>query len=158
MLSSIEPITLCISDVDINRILGVLLNEVEALIYQKGIRIETSLSTILPKIQCDEGLLIRAFDTLVKHAVLSMPEEDLLIVSTSSADEYIYVTIRYTEEGLSEEDLGQFFFPRFTSSTIISEEELPLSKIIIHRHGGKVEVSVEEKNLAVIKVRLPIRQ
>ena len=158
MLASIEPFTLCIAEYDINHILRTLLDEMEYMTLQKGIRIKTSLSPTLPKVQCDINLLSRAFESLIKHAALSMPEEELFVVSTFSENNHISVIFTYTEEGLSKEDLDQFFFPRFTKSGMTSDEGLPLANVIIHRHGGNINISGEEGNLIIIEVRLPIKQ
>ena len=158
MLASIEPFTLCIAEHDINHILRTLLDEMESMTLQKGIRIKTSLSPTLPKIQCDINLLSRAFESLIKHAALSMPEEELFVVSTFSEDNHISVIFTYTEEGLSKKDLDQFFFPRFTKSGMASDEGLPLSNVIIHSHGGNINISGEEGDLIIIVVRLPIKQ
>ncbi|MBW1902953.1 MAG: PAS domain S-box protein [Deltaproteobacteria bacterium] len=158
MLSSIEPDTLRISELDLNQLLRSLLNELEVTIKKKGIRFKEDLSPFLPKIQCDEGLLSRAFEAIVKHAIFSMPEEDILSLSTSSEDGHLLVIIRHKEEGLLKEDLDQYFFPRFTNNVDNSSEELPLSKVIIYRHGGKVVVSEEKGSIVVIRIDLPIRQ
>jgi len=87
-----------------------------------------------------------------------MPEEDILSLSTSSEDDHLLVIIRHKEEGLLKEDLGQYFFPRFTNNIDNSSERLPLSKVIIYRHGGKIVVSEEKGSIVVIRISLPIRQ
>ena len=158
MLSSIEPVTLCVAEHDINHILRTLFDEMEDTFLQKKLEIETSLTPSLPKIQADIGLLSRAFESIIKHAVLSMPEKASFSVSTLSENDHLSVVFKYTEEGISKEDLDQFFFPRFTNNGITSDEGLPLSNVIIHRHGGSIKVSGEEGDLIVLEIRLPIGQ
>ncbi len=156
MLSSIDPVTLHISAYDLNQLLQSLLIELEDTIKKKGIRFKEDLSPFLPKIQCDEGLLSRAFEIIVRHAIFSMPEEEILSLSTSSEDGHLLVIIRHKEEGLLKEDLDQYFFPRFTNNVDNASEELPLSKVIIYRHGGKIVVSEEKGSIIVIRIDLPI--
>jgi hypothetical protein len=36
-------------------------------------------------------------------------------------------------------------------------KDLPLSKIIVHRHGGKIDVFMEGKNRIVLRIELPLR-
>jgi len=158
MLSSIRPVTLCLSELDLNHLLRSLLSELADIVKQKRINVAESLSPSPLKIQCDEGLLNRAFESLLKHAILSMPEEAKLTLSTSSIDNEIVVILRYMEEGLSEEDLEQFFLPRFTNKVGTSNADLPLSKVIIYRHKGKIHVSKEADSMIVIRIELPLEQ
>ncbi len=156
MLSSIEPFTLCISEFDLNRLLRLLLNELADIVHLKKIRVDESFSPFLPKIKSDESLLNRAFESLLKHAILSMPEEEKVVVSTSLENNQVVVFIIYKEEGLSDEDLEQYFFPRIINKAAASGVELPLSKVIIQRHGGNVEASRGKEDVIVVKIELPI--
>lgn len=140
ILSSIEPFTLSVSEVDLNHLLRSSLKDLKDQIKAKGIDLAESFSSSVTVIQGDEGLLRKVFDNLLEHSVLSMPEGEKLSVSTMMEDENPVVTIRYRAEGLAEDDLEQFFFPRFTGKPESTVHDLPLSKIIIHRHGGKIDV------------------
>ena len=158
MLTSIQPVTLCIEPFDINHLLQSLLKELDDIIAQKMIRVDQSLSAILPKLHGDEGLLNRSFLSLIKHAISSMNEKEKLFLSTDLENSHIIIIIKYKEEGFLKEDLDQYFFPRFTNNIDNPSEELPLSKVIIYRHGGKIVVSEEKGSVVVIRTELPIRQ
>ncbi|SPD76409.1 PAS domain S-box protein [uncultured Desulfobacterium sp.] len=158
MLSSIRPFTLYMSAFDCNNILRSLISEYSSIISQRQIDLEQSLSPDLPKIACDENMLHRAFKSLIVHAILSMPEKGRFLLSTSSENDHVVVIMKYREHGLSDEDLEQFFFPRFTNKVDKAGEDMPLSKVIIHRHGGKIDISAEEEDIVVIRVELPIKQ
>jgi len=69
-------------------------------------------------------------------------------------DENPVITIRYRAEGLAEDDLEQFFFPRFTGKAESTMHDLPRSKIIIHRDGGKIDVLRKGKDI-VLRIELP---
>ncbi len=154
ILSSIEPFTLSLSKVDLNYLLRSSLKDLKDQIEAKGIDLMESFSSSVTGIQGDEGLLRKALDNLLKHSVLSMPEGEKLFVSTMLEDENPAVTIRYRAEGLAEDDLEQFFFPRFTGKAESTVHDLPLSKIIIHRHGGKIDVLRKGKDI-VLRIELP---
>ncbi|MBL6979353.1 MAG: PAS domain S-box protein [Desulfobacteraceae bacterium] len=154
ILSSIEPFTLSVSDVDLNHLLHSLLQDLQDQIDAKEIDLIESFSRSVTGIQGDEGLLEKALGNLLKHSVLSMPEGERLFVSTMMEDENPVITIRYRAEGLAEDDLEQFFFPRFTGKAEPTMHDLPRSKIIIHRHGGKIDVLRKEKDI-VLRIELP---
>jgi len=155
ILSSIEPFTLSVSEVDLNQLLILSLQGLKYQIETKKIHVEESFSSSVTSVQGDNSLLNKAFGSLLKHTVLSMPEGEKLFVSTMMEDENVFITIRYRAQGLAEEDLDQFFFPRFTGKAESVVHDLPLSKIIIHRHGGKIDVSREGEDL-VLRIELPV--
>ena len=154
ILSSIEPFTLSISDVDLNQLLSSSLQALRNEMGARRIDLVESLSASVTKIQGDGILLEKAFDNFLRHSVLSMPEGGTLFVSTMTEDESLLITIRYRAAGLAEEDLEQFFFPRFTGKAESTVHDLPLSKIIVHRHGGKIDVFREGEDI-VLKIELP---
>lgn len=157
ILSSIEPITLCISEVNLLALLQACHRELEAEIDAKRIDLVESFPRAVSDIQGDEGLLSRAFESLLENAIISMPEGAKLLVAVSQKNVQLVTTIRHRAEGLSEDDLEQFFFPRFTSKGGSAVLELPLAKAIIHRHGGKVDVIREDENDIVLEIALPIK-
>jgi len=155
-LASIEPFTLCISEVHLDRLLRSSLEDLGNEIKLKEIQIVPSFPASSPGIQADEGLLNRAFENLFKHAIITMPEREKLYVSMFQENGHLVSIIRHRAEGLAEEDLEQFFFPRFTSNMGNAILELPLSKLIIHRHGGNIEVFREGEGTLVLRAKLPI--
>jgi len=157
MLSSIEPVTLCVSDLDLNQVLRRGLLALRPRMEDKSIVLVESLSESLPPIQGDEELLGRAFDNLLGTALLSIPRDEELFVTSDRVGESVSVTIRHKAVGLAEEDLDQFFIPRLTGGREAMVEDLPLANVIIHRHGGKIDLSWEDENVLRLRVELPMR-
>ena len=154
ILSSIEPFTLSMSEADLNQILHTSLQTVHEEITARGIHLKESLTASPSRIQADAGMLEKAFDNILKYAVLSMRKGDVLSVSTRTEHESLLTVIRYPAEALAKDDLEQFFFPRFTGKKEAGVHELPQSKIIIHRHGGKIDVFRDQEDV-VLKIELP---
>ncbi len=114
------------------------------------------LSPTIPKFQGDEDKLNQALESVLKHAIVSMPEGESLFVSTAQMDESLVITLRHKVSHLSDEDLEQFFFPHIEEEPEETIMDLPLSKIIIHRHGGKVDLFREEENILRMKIEFPL--
>ena len=157
ILSSIEPVTLFISEVNLKHLLRSCLGELQEEIDEKKINLLEILPRSVPNIHGDEGLLNRALENLLENAIIIMPEGAELLLSMSQENGYLVTIIRHRAEGLSKEDLDQFFFPRFTSKGGSGVLELPLSKMIIHRHGGKIDVFREDENDIALKIELPVK-
>ena len=67
------------------------------------------------------------------------------------------VTLRHKVEHLSKDELDRFFFPHIENETEWTVMDLPFSKIVIHRHGGKVDLIEEGENMLVMRIELPIK-
>ncbi|MCF8083021.1 MAG: PAS domain S-box protein [Deltaproteobacteria bacterium] len=154
ILSSIEPFTLSISRVNFNELVQGALEPLKKQILAKDIILEESLSPAAGSLHADGGLLHKAFDNLLKHAVVSIPHGERLFVSTRADAEHLVLIVRHKGDGLSQEDVDQFFYPHITGKAESTILELPLSKIIIHRHGGTAMVYQEGEDI-VLTVELP---
>lgn len=155
LLSSMRPIELSLGEVDINGLLGSWLARLEGHLNSRGIEIVKDFSAELPKIHADEERLSEAFENLLKHAIVSMPEREKLFVSTSLIGDRLVVTFRHRLDRLSEDDLDKFFFPHIEPEAEWRILDLSFSKRIIHRHGGKVDLLRQEGNFLVMTIEFP---
>jgi PAS domain S-box-containing protein len=157
ILSSLAPVDLVLSDMDLNRLLSGSLPDLRDQLKRKDIKTMVSLSPDLPHIQADEGLINRVFENLFKHALISMPEGETLQVASRLENDRAVVEISHKMGALADEDLEQFFLPRFAGKPDSLVLDLPLSKIIIHRHGGTIKVSRKEGNGIMLTIELPAK-
>jgi len=158
LLSSIRPFELALGEVSINDILSKWLSEIKVFLEKRGCRVTTRFQADLPAIQGDKQRLDEAFENLVKHALVSMPEGEELVMTSSRSGDRVVVSISHKVHRLSEDDLDKFFFPHIAEQMGWVVLDLPLSKIIIHRHGGKVDLIREGNNVITLRIELPIRQ
>jgi PAS domain S-box-containing protein len=154
ILNSIEPFSLSISMVDIKGLLQEVLSGLEPQMLARDIALKKSVSPLVDAFYGDGTLLKKAFDSLLKHAVVSMPSAGELTVSSRTEGDHLVFTIRHKANGMTQDDLDQFFYPHVTGTPESTILELPLSKIIIHRHGGKVDVFLQGEDI-VLRVELP---
>jgi PAS domain S-box-containing protein len=155
ILSSIKPFSLNMVTVDLNEVILSSLHEETERMAVKKIELETLLSPSVPHIQGDGAFLKRAFDCIIKNEVINMPEGETLSIATDSESDNVVATIRHNAKGLAKEDLRQFFFPRFTGKAETTIHDLPLAKVVINRHGGKVDVFRDGEDV-VLRIELPI--
>ena len=156
ILSSIEPLSLCISEVNLTQILQSWIDEMHEQIESKRLKVVATLSASPMLLMGDESLLIRAFEALLTHAFISTPVTESIQITTSKEGDQLVVSLQHPMEGLAQEDLDQFFLPRFTSQAGPVPLELPLAKAIIHRHGGKIDVMEIEEDTIQIRIELPL--
>jgi signal transduction histidine kinase len=157
LFSSITPFDLDFADMDLNRLLSAKLAELEDFMEAKGVDVIRDLMPGLPLIQGDEHRLEQAFENLIKHAIVSTPAGEKLRVSSSLLGDRVVVHIRHKVHRLSEDDLERFFFPHIEETKEWTVVDLPLSRIVIHRHGGKVDLFQEGENTVVLRIEFPVK-
>ncbi len=156
LLSSIRRVDLHITRVDLNRVLRFWVNKMRDLAGSRNVRIREELDARLPAIHADEERINQAMESLIKHAVVSMPPGDTLEVRSRPERDHVLVKLSFRGERVSDGDLEQFFFPHLEQNPEESVLDLPLSKIIIHRHGGRVDV-FRDGDLLITEIELPLR-
>ena len=157
LFSSIKPFDLALSKVNINLLLKRWTAELKSILNSRKITVNMDLDSGLPEIQGDKERLSHAFENILKHAVISIPEGGCLSVSTGREQESIVVLITHNVVRLSDDDLEKFFFPHIVENTKEwTVHDLPLSKIIIHRHGGMVNLTKEEDNMIRMRIEFPL--
>jgi PAS domain S-box-containing protein len=157
LLSSIRPFDLALGEVSINDLLSKWVPELKEFLEKRGGRMATRFQADLPIIQGDKERLDEAFENLLKHAIVSMPEGEQLMLTSGRSGDRVVVSMSHKVRRLSEDDLDKFFFPHIEEEMGWVFLDLPLSKIIIHRHGGKVDLIREGHNVITLRVELPLR-
>ncbi len=156
MLSSIKPLPLCLGDVDLACVVGYCLEDLAEVAEAKDIKVELRLPRELPTLLADEDLIARAFGILLEHSLAVVPAREVLSITIRREGEEILTTLRHKTKGITQDDLDQFFLPRTISPAKTPFLNLPLANIIFHRHGGNISVRMEERDILVVSVRLPL--
>jgi PAS domain S-box-containing protein len=155
MLSYIQPLDLTMSLVDPNSLVATVLKSLGSRIQDRKMRVDLQLSPRLQQIHIDRPRMERALDALIRNALSQMPEGGTLSVSSSSEGRSFDLIIRYPVMSVSPDDVEHFFYP-FTWSGMISEiADLPLSKILVDKLGGSIEVSLNQPGELTLRVSLP---
>lgn len=155
LLSTITPFELTLAAVNLNEIITESVSELEQLCNSRNLKIIAELKTDIPDIQADYKLLCQAIINILKHAVVSTPLDKSISISTVIEDEEVILEITHIVEHMSNADIEQFFFPHIEPNLEESVLDLPLSKIIIHRHGAKIDLIKGENNLFKIIISFP---
>jgi len=121
----------------------------------REIKLVKSVSGDVPSMTGDEDLLSKALDGLIGHCILSTPAGNPLFVTLQREQDWILIVFRHHAEGISEEDLEQFFLPRLPFKESSKVLDLPLSRIIVNKHGGRIDDFREEGDMIMVKVVLP---
>jgi PAS domain S-box-containing protein len=156
ILNYIQPIDLEMSPTDPNHLVEMALRGIEADIRRKKVSIQTQLSPGLPAIWADQLQMKQVLKSLLKKALSQIPSGATLSISTSLQNDMYQLAMRYPVPHLSRDDMEHFFYP-FTTFNMDYPADLPMSKIIVHKHGGTIEVKLENPGDILIRMLLPAR-
>lgn len=168
LLNLSRPHALQLRPLNIHEILDqVLLLEEDA---REGapIAVHKHFDPSLPLIRGDRSQLAQLFLNLVKNAVQAMPDGGDLFVTTrmetdfhirepgKEREKFIWVDIRDTGAGITEENLPHIFSPFFTTKNRGTGLGLAVCHRIVKEHGGMIRVDSRRGEGTTFKVSLPV--
>ena len=156
MLSSVKPTPLCLGDVDLECVIRYCLDDLNEMVEAKAIKTELAVNVDMACVLGDEDLLARAFEVLLEHSLAVIPEGEVLSISIHGDEEEILITLRHKAKGLTQDDLDQFFLPRALGLVKSPFLDLPVANVILHRHGGRIKVKLENRDILVVNIYLPL--
>ncbi len=156
MLAYIQPLELQMSQTDPNQLVERALSAVDMEIKERNLRVDLKLSNSLPEISIDRPQMELAVETLLKKAVNQIQENAMLSISTFQENDMFRLVIRYLVHHVSSDDVKDFFYPFTTSKMGAETVDLPMSKILVHKHGGTIDAHLEESGELAIHLSLPV--
>jgi PAS domain S-box-containing protein len=142
-----------IATVDINKLVQLVL---QATASPKNVELSSSLGQDLAPMMADAGQLEQILSNLVTNAIQAMPDGGRLSVSTSGKDDLVEVMVTDTGIGIPEENLDKVFEPLFTTKTKGVGLGLALSKALVERQCGTLEVDSEVGKGSTFTLTLPV--
>ncbi len=158
ILSYIQPMVLEFSEVDLNELVQEAIRGSEKKCDSHGIQVELDLHSTLPTIRADRGHLRHALEAILRNACNHMPKQSRLRVTTRWNGAAV-VKLSYPALHLAGDDMDHFFYPFVGVELGEADLEVPLTKVVIHRHGGIIDIERDEQDLMVITITFaPIGQ
>jgi len=126
--------------------------------FSVNLREESSL----PEMKLDCGLMEKVLINLMENAYFRMKEKGELEIALSRRDEYARITLTYKVPYISDDDIEHFFYPFIaeypfphgkSNAAII---DVPMARVIIHKHGGIIDVRKDSNNSVTIAILLPL--
>ncbi|MEW6185710.1 MAG: cache domain-containing protein [Thermodesulfobacteriota bacterium] len=121
-----------------------------------------NLDPDLGLVPLDEVLLGKALLNLLENTWERMDRSGTLEVTTHKNTETAILRLTFPVSAFSREDMDHYFFPfalDVFAEKHLNESDLPdvsLSKVIIHKHSGKIQVSQEENHRIRLTITLPL--
>lgn len=113
-----------------------------------------------PLVECYPNQLNQAFMNLLLNACQAIPGEGTISLRTyASGDDNVAIEIRDTGTGIATENLDEIFEPGFTTkgSRMGMGMGLLISRQIVQRHGGRIDVDSTVGEGTAFTIVLPMR-
>jgi signal transduction histidine kinase len=150
-----------IGTVDLNRIVEECVETSSPAADAREIELIARLER-LPRIQGDRARLAQVLDNLVSNAIKFTPRGGRVEVRLSEENGSAVVEVEDSGLGIPEAEQAQLFERFFRSSTAAAHAipgtglGLTITKAIVERHGGLIEVESIEDVGTTVRVRLPL--
>ncbi len=141
-------------EVDINDVVQAALSRVPV---PENVEVVRQFSETLPTISADPDQLVQVFGNLALNAIQAMPEGGQLVVKSHvTGPDQVAITFADTGVGIPKEKMEKIFEPLFTTKAKGIGLGLALTKLLIERNGGTIDVKSEVEKGTTFTVSLPI--
>ena len=151
-----------LSPVDVNEVIERALDLVEMQEESNKIATIKRLSTGLPPVYAEKGELQQVFMNIAINAFQAMKDQGGKLIVETSQDDAGYVVAKFadTGPGVAAENMGKIFEPFFTTKPELEGTGLGLSvsRSIVEKYGGRVEVETRLGKGANFIVKLPVAE
>jgi PAS domain S-box-containing protein len=120
-----------------------------------GIRVDIELGSSLPVVQGDRNQIKQVFFNVIKNARQAMKEGGSIRIRAFADDEFVYIQIGDTGEGIPQENLRKVFQPYFSTK----EEGHGLGMMIVERimrdHNGQIGIDSRPSVGTLVTLQFP---
>ncbi len=156
LLEFSKPGPMHFSKNDINSILLNIVNQYKYNIEHQNIKLECNLENRLPAVYLDGEKIRICFINFIINAIQAMPDGGFLNISTKIKESNVVMEFRNTGSEIPDENIRKIFEPFYTTKKDGTGLGLALTKLIIERHYGTIQVE-SNKHETVFRVILPYR-
>ena len=112
----------------------------------------------LPLVNCLVSQLNQVFMNLIVNASHAIRERGTITIRTGCADDWVWIEVEDTGQGIAPENMTRIFEPFFTTKPVGQGTGLGLSLSynIVSKHNGRIEVKSEVGKGTCFTIHLPV--
>jgi PAS domain S-box-containing protein len=163
MIAYIEPTAIRLASCDLNRVVSRAVETVRSEFPRGSFDVTLHEDPSLREIQLDCNLFERVLTNLIENALYRMKEKGKIQVATDRNGRYAQVILSYKLPHISDDDIEHFFYPFVVDYPFAKGQpdeaimDVPMCRVIIHKHGGIINVRKENDNVVKITISLPLQ-
>lgn len=148
---------------NLNELIGDAADAMQPSAEDKGLRLELSLQKDLPEVELDYDKIIQVLTNFLQNAIKFTPQ-GAITISSSLTGQDVKVSVKDTGIGIQQKDIAKIFrkFGQLEAAKSIAPGGaglgLAISKKIVERHHGTVDLESEYKRGSIFSFTLPVAQ
>ena len=163
MLAYIGPQSVHLQPGDLNSVVVGSVDTVRTEYPNKDFSVSVTLDETIPQLQLDPVKFKTILINLMEKGYHRMGQKGEMKLATRKIGEHATITLSYRVPFISDDDIKDFFYPfavaypfpkGITNGEVM---DVPIAKVLIHNHGGIINVSKEDTNLVWIDISLPLK-
>lgn len=161
LMTFARPTSMNLEPSDLNAVIDRCVRLVQHQMKLKNIELHLNVNPELPHVRCDPGQIEQVILALVMNAIDAMPNGGNLTVTSRKAPNSgsVQIEVRDDGVGMPRDVLAKMFEPFFTTKEHGRGLGLGLaiSRNIVDRHGGRIEVASEPGHGTMFTITLPLQ-
>jgi PAS domain S-box-containing protein len=162
MTAYVEPKAIHLSPCNLHAMVRKAVQTVTSKYTAEGFSVKLMEVSSIPETKLDCDLMEKVLVNLMENAYFRMKERGDIEIALDKRDEYAKVSLAYKVPYISDDDIEHFFYPFIaeypfpegkSDAAII---DVPMARVIIHKHGGIIEVKKDDSHLVNITISLPL--
>lgn len=151
----LKPFEISTKPVNLKEFLEQFFEKYKFLFDTKGIIWSISVPPSIPPIMLDEELIEQGLRCIVGTLVFYAAYRGTFSFSVKKEEQFIYLEMTVEPTLLSDDDIEHFFYPFTRHQDALEMMDLPVAKIVIHKHGGWVEISKAGHQAVKLTIIMP---
>lgn len=154
-LQAVRPTPPDFSEADLLALLAETLEFMGPELADAGIGVDIHAEARIPSVLADTNQIKQVFFNLLKNAREAMKSGGVIKVRARADDDYVYLLIADTGEGIPEENLSRIFLPYFTTKSTGTGLGMMIIQRILRDHGAHIGIDSKPNAGTVITLQFP---
>ena len=120
-----------------------------------GVRVDIELNASLPLVQGDRNQIKQVFFNIIKNARQAMTAGGIIKIRAFADDEFVYIQIGDTGEGIPQENLRKVFQPYFSTKRDGHGLGMMIVERIMRDHGGQIGIDSRPSVGTLVTLQFP---
>lgn len=152
----LKPFEISKKPVEVKKYLEQFFNNYKSLFDKKGIIWSLSIPDDLPVAIIDEELMEQGLRCIVATLVVYAANRASFSCVARKENQFLYLDFTVEPALISDDDMEHFFYPFTRHQEETEIMDLPIAKIVIHKHGGWVDISRTSEQAMKLTIVMPL--
>jgi nitrogen-specific signal transduction histidine kinase len=116
----------------------------------------TRLDQSLPQISLDQILFKRVLESLIRGLAAYARSGGVLQLQSYRTESVVHLDLLVDSNKVDADDIDHFFYPFISQYEDSEMLDLPLAKMVIHKHSGLIHLRRQGPHQLLMEISLPI--